>query len=57
MLVPIAPEMVVDKDPSIARLIKETLDIDDYYVAIAPDPTDEEVATARATLRRITEGT
>lgn len=49
--------MVVDKDPSIARLIKETLDIDDYYVAIAPDPTDEEVATARATLRRITEGT
>ena len=48
------PEMVMDADPETARLIKEKLDIDDdYYVAVAPDPTDAEVAAARATLRRI----
>lgn len=48
------PESVMDADPETARLIKTCLTIDDdYYLAIAPDPTDAEVAAARATLRRI----
>ena len=52
------PEMVMDKDPETARRIKEHLSIDDdYYVAIAPDPTDAEVAEARLTLRQIASAT
>lgn len=52
------PEVVMDADPETARLIKACLTIDDdYYVAIAPDPTDAEVAAARARLRQITAGT
>ncbi|HEX7447261.1 MAG TPA: hypothetical protein VF306_06940 [Pirellulales bacterium] len=52
------PEMVMDRDPETARLIKERLSIDDdYYVAIAPDPTDAEINQARATLRQIAAAT
>lgn len=52
------PESVMDADPETARLIKTCLAIDDdYYVAIAPDPTDADVAAARTTLRKITAGT
>lgn len=52
------PEMVMDKDPETARRIKEHLSIDDdYYVAIAPDPTDAEIAQARVTLRQIARAT
>lgn len=50
--------MVMDKDPETARPIQWHLSIDDdYYVAIAPDPTDAEVAEARVTLRQIARAT
>ncbi|HUY90840.1 MAG TPA: hypothetical protein VMV10_19045 [Pirellulales bacterium] len=52
------PELVMDESPDFARTIKQRLSIrDDYYTAIAPDPTEEELTHARAVLRQIAKNT
>jgi hypothetical protein len=48
------PDLVMDKDPETARLIKESLSIsDDYYTAVPPEPSDKDIDAARALLRRV----
>jgi hypothetical protein len=48
----------LDADPQANRVVKKLLGIDeDYYVAVPPDPTDEEMAAVEATLRRLTRDT
>ena len=45
---------VLDADPETIRPLRQALAIeDDYFTAIAPDPTPEEVEQARQTLRRV----
>jgi hypothetical protein len=49
-----ADEEIMDADPETARKRKRRLGInDDYYLAIAPDPTDGELDMARAILKRL----
>lgn len=48
-------DTLTDLDPEAARSVKQFLTIDDdYYVEIAPDPSDEELEKIRELLRRIT---
>jgi len=48
-------ELVMDQDPEHGRSIKGLLEIaDDYFTAIAPDPTDTELAHARRVLLDLT---
>jgi hypothetical protein len=48
----------MDTDPRANRVAKKLLRIDeDYYVAVPPDPTDEEKKGMRATLRALIEDT
>jgi len=45
----------LDADPKASRMVKNVLGIDeDYYVAVPPDPTDEEMKSVWATLRGLT---
>jgi hypothetical protein len=47
----------LDADPKASRMVKNVLGIDeDYYVAVPPDPSDEEMEGIWATLRRLTHG-
>jgi hypothetical protein len=49
-----ADEEIMDADPDIARERKRRFGInDDYYLAVAPDPTDSELDAARAVLKRL----
>ncbi len=49
------PELVMDQDPEQGRSIKRLLDItDDYFTAVAPDPTDAELAHIRRVLLELT---
>ena len=48
-------ESLLDADPKASRAVKGLLGIDeDYYVAVPPDPTDEEMKGVWATLRGLT---
>jgi hypothetical protein len=48
-------ELVMDRDPEQGRSIKGQLNIaDDYFTAVAPDPTDAELAHARQVLLDLT---
>jgi hypothetical protein len=50
-------EALLDVDPKASRAVKNLLGIDDdYYVAVAPDPTDEEINGICVTLRGLTRG-
>ena len=50
-------EGLLDADPKAGQAVKELLGIDeDYYVAVPPDPTDEEMKGVWATLRGLTKG-
>jgi len=47
----------MDADPRAGRVAKELLGIDeDYYIAVPPDPTDEEMEGVWATLLGLTKG-
>jgi hypothetical protein len=47
----------LDADPKASRAVKKLLGInEDYYVAVPPDPTDEELQGVRKTLRQLTSG-
>lgn len=47
-------DLFMDVDPETSKVRKELLTIDeDYYTAVAPDPTPEELAEARRLLRAI----
>ena len=51
-------ESLLDADPKASRAVKKLLGIDeDYYVAVPPDPTDEEMKGVWATLRGLTRDT
>jgi hypothetical protein len=44
----------LDADPAVSRSCRVELGIaEDYYTAIAPDPTDEQLASVRRTLREV----
>ena len=46
-----------NRDPKAGRAVKELLGIDeDYYIAVPPDPTDEEMKGVWATLRGLAKG-
>ena len=48
-------ESLLDADPKASRAVKRLLGIDDeYYVAVPPDPSEEEVEGIWATLRDLT---
>lgn len=48
---------LLDADPTASRAVKKLLGIDpDYYIAIPPDPTDEEMKGISTTLRGLTSG-
>jgi hypothetical protein len=50
-----ADESLLDADPKASQAVKEVLGIDeDYYVAVPPDPTDEDMEGVWATLRSLT---
>ncbi len=50
-------ESLLDADPKAGRMVKSLLGIDeDYYVAVPPDPTDEQMEGIWATLRGLTRG-
>ncbi len=50
-------ESLLDADPKASRAVKKLLGIDeDYYIAVPPDPTDEEMKRVWATLRGLTKG-
>ncbi len=50
-------ESLLDADPKAGRAVKELLGIDeDYYVAVPPDPTDEEMKGVWATLCGLANG-
>jgi hypothetical protein len=50
-------ESLLDADPKTSLAVKKLLGIDeDYYVAVPPDPTDEEMEGVWATLRGLTKG-
>jgi len=47
-------EFVLDMDPELGRLLKRQMGIDgDYYTSVAPEPTDEQLALIRKTLRSL----
>jgi len=47
-------ELVLDVDPEVGRHLKRELGIDeDYYTSVAPEPTDEQLALVRKTLRSL----
>ncbi len=47
----------MDVDPKAGRAVKEMLGIDeDYYVAVPPDPSAEEMERVWVTLRGLTDG-
>jgi hypothetical protein len=49
-----ADEEIMDADPETARERKRRFGInDDYYLAVAPDPTDSELDVARDTLKHL----
>jgi hypothetical protein len=49
-------ESLLDADPKASRPVKKLLGIDeDYYVAVPPDPTDDEMEGIWATLRALTQ--
>ena len=51
-------ESLLDADPEASGAVKKLLGIDeDYYIAVPPDPTDEEMEGVWATLRKLTQGT
>jgi hypothetical protein len=51
-------ESLLDADPRAGRAVKELMGIDeDYYVAVPPDPTDEEMEGVWPTLRGLTHQT
>jgi hypothetical protein len=51
-------QSLLDVDPKIGRAVKELLRIDkDYYVAVPPDPTDEEMEGIWKTLHELTRNT
>jgi hypothetical protein len=44
----------MDADPAVGRYCRDELGIaDDYYTAIAPDPTEEQLDSVRRTLREV----
>ena len=46
-------ESLMDADPRAGGEVKKLLGVDeDYYIAVQPDPTDEEIVGVLATLRR-----
>ena len=48
----------LDANPQANRVVKKLLGINkDYYVAVSPDPTEEEMEGIRATLRALTRDT
>lgn len=48
-------ESLLDADPRASRAVKKMLGIDeDYYIAVPPDPTDDEMEGILATLRGLT---
>jgi hypothetical protein len=48
-------ESLLDADPKASGAVKKLLGIDeDYYIAVPPDPTDEEMEGVWATLRKLT---
>ena len=50
-------ESLMDADPRAGRAVKELLGIDeDYYIAVPPDPTEEEMKGVWVTLRGLTKG-
>jgi len=47
-------ELILDVDPEVGRYLKRQLGIDgDYYTSVAPEPTDEQLASIRKTLRSL----
>lgn len=51
-------ESLLDADPKASRAVKKLLGIDeDYYVAVPPDPTEEEMEGIWAMLRELTRQT
>ena len=49
-------ESLLDADPKAGEAVKKLLGIDeDYYVAVPPDPTEEEMESVWTTLRGLTE--
>jgi hypothetical protein len=47
----------MDADPAVSRSRRDELGIaEDYYTAIAPDPTDEQLDSVRRTLREVCGG-
>jgi hypothetical protein len=51
-------DSLMDADPKASQAVKELLGIDeDYYIAVPPDPTDEEMKVVWATLRELVRGT
>jgi len=50
-------ESLLDADPKASRAVKKLLGIDeDYYVAVPPDPSAEEMERVWATLRELANG-
>ena len=50
-------ESLLDVDPKASRAVKKLMGIDeDYYIAVPPDPTEEEMEGIWATLRELTKG-
>jgi hypothetical protein len=50
-------ESLLDVDPQASRGVKKLMGIDeDYYIAVPPDPTEEEMEGVWATLRGLTSG-
>lgn len=49
---------LLDADPKASQAVKKLMGIDDdYYVAVPPDPTEEEMEGIWATLRGLTRQT
>jgi len=47
----------LDLDPKVSRGVKKLMGIEpDYFVAVAPDPSDEEMVGVWAKLRELTRG-
>jgi hypothetical protein len=47
----------MDADPAVSRYCRDELGIaEDYYTAISPDPTDEQLDSVRRTLREVCGG-
>lgn len=48
-------DLFMDADPEMSKARKDHLSIeDDYFTAVPPDPSDRELAEARAVLRALT---